>query len=210
MKDRAKWVLAVLAAAVAMAACAPAQAEEPEAPATPPTESGQRATVPPCDAASPETLRCKALLTFSTELRVYLDGIPVTQADNVPGAIAAYFPGDDRIEWSRKLPRYGERWAMLTMRHEFVHALTWNMPEYRSDALAGFVGLRAAIAAADGEREDFPKYDQWLRARPEFLDDLPHFFTGIVELMHAGELPASLDEYFAPVLKGGSETRLVD
>lgn len=193
-------VLAVLAAAVAFAACSPALAGQP---GTPATESVQRAIVP-CDAASPETLRCKALLTFSPELRVYLEGIPVTQADNVPGAIAAYFPGDDRIEWSRKLPSYGQRWAMLTMRHEFVHALTWNMPEYRPDALAGFVGLRAAIAAADGEREDFPKYDQWIRARPEYLDDLPHFFTGVVELMHAGELPAGLDEYFAPLLAEGA------
>lgn len=208
MKSRAAPVLAVLAAAVAIAACAPALAAQPEAPAT---DSGQRAIVPSCDAASPQTLRCKALLTFSPALRVYLDGIPVTQGDNVRGAIAAYFPEDDRIEWSRKLPSYGERWAVLTMRHEFLHALTWDMPEYRPDALAGFVGLRAAIAAADGAREDFAKYDQWIRARPEYLDDLPHFFTGIVELMQAGELPASLDEYFAPVLGGGAiDTRQVN
>ena len=207
MKSGAAPVLAILAAAVAFAACSPALAAQPAAPAT---ESGQRA-IGPCDAASPETIRCKALLTFSPALRVYLDGIPVTQGDNVRGAVAAYFPADDRIEWSRRLPSYGEKWAVLTMRHEFLHALTWNMPEYRPDALAGFVGLRAAIAAADGEREDFPKYDQWIRARSEYLDDLPHFVTGIVELMRPGELPASLDEYFAPLLaEGGIDTRQVN
>lgn len=200
IKRRAVPVLAILAAAVAFAACSPAQAAQPGAPALPTAQSGQRPVAPSCDAASPPTIRCKALLTFSPALRVYLDGIPVTQGDNVRGAVAAYFPADDRIEWSKKLPSYGERWAVLTMRHEFLHALTWNMPEYRPDALAGFVGLRAAIAAADGAREDFPKYDQWMRARPEYLDDLPHFFTGIIELMQAGELPPGLDEYFAPLL----------
>lgn len=186
-------VLGLLLAGAALVACASDQPAPREVPPAGLSSCGEAA----------QTIRCKALLTFSPRLRVYLEGIPVAEGDSLPGAIAAYFPGDDRIEVSTKLPGYGERWAALTMRHEFVHALTWKMPEYRPDALASFVGLRAAIATAHSERESFPKYDQWLRARPECLDDLPHFITGIVELMRPSELPPALARYFAPLLGEG-------
>lgn len=154
-----------------------------------------------CGKTFEEVVRCKALLSFPPSLRAYLGDIPVSRASKVPGALAAYYFIEDRIEISPKLSDYGEAWAILTMRHEFVHALSWRMPGYREDARALFAGLRDAVATAEAERHAFTKYDQWLRAHPEYVDDLPHFITGIVELMAPGEMPASLDSYFAPLLR---------
>jgi hypothetical protein len=155
-----------------------------------------------CAGTFADVIRCKALLSFPADLRAYLVDIPVSQASNLPRAIAAYYPLDGRIEISPKLSDWGEAWAILTMRHEFVHALSWKMPGYREDARSMFAGLRAAIRVAEDERHAFTKYDQWLRAHAEYVDDLPHFITGIVELMAPGEMPASLDRYFAPLLRG--------
>lgn len=154
-----------------------------------------------CDKTFEDVVRCKALLSFPPSLRAYLGDIPVSRASRVPGALAAYYFIEDRIETSPKLSDYGEAWAILTMRHEFVHALSWRMPGYREDARALFAGLRDAVATSEAERHAFTKYDQWLRAHPEYVDDLPHFITGIVELMAPGEMPASLDSYFAPLLR---------
>ena len=154
-----------------------------------------------CDRTFEDAVRCKALLSFAPDLRAYLVDIPVSQASHVPGAVAAYYFLEDRIEISPRLPDYGEAWAILAMRHEFVHALSWKMPGYREDALVMFAGLRVAIRRADAERPAFTKYDQWLRAHAEYLDDLPHFITGVVELRAPGEMPASLDSYCAPMLR---------
>ena len=154
-----------------------------------------------CGSGFEDVVRCEALLSFGPHLRAYLVDIPVSQANDVAGALAAYYFLEDRIETSSKLPDYGKTWAVLTMRHEFMHALSWKMPGYREDAPAEFPRLRAAIAAADGERHAFIKYDQWLRAHAEYVADLPHFITGIVEVMRPGELPASLESYFAPMLE---------
>jgi hypothetical protein len=160
-----------------------------------------------CENSFEELVRCKALLSFSPSPRAYLVDIPVSQASRVPGALAAYYFLEDRIEISPKLSDYGEAWAILTVRHEFVHALSWKMPGYREDARAKFAGLRAAIAMAEDERRVFTKYDQWLRAHAEYVEDLPHFITGIVELMAPGEMPASLDHYFARLLRATSVAR---
>lgn len=154
-----------------------------------------------CEKTFEDVVRCKALLSFPPDLRAYLVDIPVSQASNVPGALAAYYFVEDRIEISPKLSDYGEAWAILTMRHEFVHALSWKMPGYREDARAMFGGLRVAITMAEDERHAFMKYDQWFRAHAEYVEDLPHFITGIVELMEPGEMPASLESYFAPMLR---------
>lgn len=154
-----------------------------------------------CGKTFEDVVRCKALLSFPPSLRAYLVDIPVSRANNMRGNLAVYFFLEDRIETSPKLPDYEEAWAILTMRHEFVHALSWKLPGFREDARVMFAGLRAAITTAEAERHAFTKYDQWLRAHPEYVDDLPHFITGIVELMAPGDLPASLDSYFAPLLR---------
>lgn len=162
-----------------------------------------------CDRTFEDVLRCKALLSFPADLRTYLVDIPVSQASKVSGALAAYYFIEDRIELSPKLSDYGEAWAILTMRHEYVHALSWKMPGYREDARAMFAGLRTAITTAEADRYAFTKYDQWLRAHGEYLNDLPHFITGIVEIMAPGEMPTSLDSYFAPMLRAAPVARIV-
>jgi hypothetical protein len=154
-----------------------------------------------CDGTFEDLARCKALLSFPADLRAYLVDIPVLKASKVPGALAAYYFLEDRIETSPRLPAYGEAWAILTMRHEFVHALSWKLPGFRDDARVMFAGLRVAIVQAEADRHAFTKYDQWFRGHAEYVDDLPHFITGIVELMAPGEMPASLNSYFAPILR---------
>lgn len=163
--------------------------------------SGSTASTPSCNRTFEDLVRCKALLSFPADLRAYLVDIPVSKASKLPGTLAAYYFLEDRIETSPRLPAYGEAWAILTMRHEFVHALSWKLPGFREDARVMFAGLRTAIMTAEAHRHAFTKYDQWLRGHAEYVDDLPHFITGIVELMAPGEMPASLDSYFAPILR---------